>query len=122
MVVVCEGKLNAMLDPSRFRQVLSNLLTNAEKFGAPGRPITITGRRHDGDIVISVHNEGPGFPPERADEIFAKSIRLGGAVRGRGWGLYVAKAIVDAHSGRLWAESAPGQGATFFIRLPALPE
>ena len=73
-------------------------------------------------MVVSVHNEGVGFRPEQAEQIFNKSIRLGGVVRGRGWGLYVAKAIIDAHSGNLWAEGDPGHGATFFIRIPGLPD
>jgi signal transduction histidine kinase len=122
IVVRCEGRLDAMVDPFRFRQVLSNLMTNAEKFGALGSQITITGRLVGDDILISFHNEGEGFPVDRADDIFDKSIRLGGVVRGRGWGLYVARAIIVAHSGRLWAESDPGRGATFFIRLPGIHE
>jgi signal transduction histidine kinase len=118
--LTCESDLPVVVDLARFRQVLSNLLGNAEKFGDRGGTIHVQGRADGTSIVVSVHNEGSGFGAEESVHIFEKSIRLDGRIRGRGWGLYVAKAIVEAHGGQLWAESEPGKGATFFIRIPAL--
>jgi K+-sensing histidine kinase KdpD len=103
------------------RQVLSNLLCNAAKFGDRGTPIQLEGHADGRDVVVTVHNEGAGFSSEEAGNIFGKHARLAQKVEGRGWGLYVAKAIVEAHGGRLWAESENRKGATFVISVPALP-
>jgi K+-sensing histidine kinase KdpD len=108
-----------VVDVARFRQVLSNLLGNADKFGDPTQAIQVHGRADGTSVIVSVHNEGAGFTTKEAVHIFEKSIRLDGRIHGRGWGLYVAKAIIDAHGGRLWAESEPDKGATFFIKVPA---
>jgi signal transduction histidine kinase len=118
----CDDDLPVIVDLARFRQVLSNLFSNAEKFGDLGGTLLVHGRADEESVIVSIHNEGLGFAADEAVHIFEKSIRLDGRIRGRGWGLYVAKAIVDAHGGRLWAESEPGKGATFFIKIPALHE
>jgi signal transduction histidine kinase len=115
----CEGGLRVRGDLVRLRQVLSNLLGNAAKFGERGTPIQVEGHADGQDIVVSVHNEGEGFASEEAGNIFGKHARLGQKVEGRGWGLYVAKAIIEAHGGHLWAESEKSEGATFVISLPA---
>jgi signal transduction histidine kinase len=117
----CEGNLRVKGDVVRFRQVLSNLLGNAAKFGERGTPIQLEGHADGQDVVVTVHNEGVGFASEEAGNIFGKHARLAQKVEGRGWGLYVAKAIVEAHGGRLWAESEKSKGATFVISVPALP-
>jgi signal transduction histidine kinase len=116
----CEGNLRVNGDVVRFRQVLSNLLGNAAKFGDRGTPIQLEGHADGQDVVVTVHNEGAGFASEEAGNIFGKHARLAQKVEGRGWGLYVAKAIVEAHGGRLWAESEKSKGATFVISVPAL--
>jgi signal transduction histidine kinase len=118
----CDDAFPVKVDPPRFQQVLSNLLSNAHKFGSTGHCIRLEGHREGTNVVVSLHNEGPGFPPEEARRIFEKSVRLEELVTGHGWGLYVAKAIVEAHDGDLWAESGRGHGATFFIRMPALDD
>jgi signal transduction histidine kinase len=116
----CEGNLRVKGDVVRFRQVLSNLLGNAAKFGERGTPIQLEGHADGQDVVVTVHNEGVGFASEEAGNIFDKRARLAQKVEGRGWGLYVAKAIIEAHGGRLWAESEKSRGATFVISVPAL--
>ena len=110
--------LPVKLDLSRFRQVLSNLLSNAEKFSPPDTTIRLRGRRVSSDVVLHLHNEGQGFSAIDAARIFEKKVRLDDIVSGNGWGLYVAKAIVEAHGGELWAEESIGHGASFFIRIP----
>jgi signal transduction histidine kinase len=117
----CEGNLRVTGDVVRFRQVLSNLLGNAAKYGEHGTPIRLEGHAESQDVVVTIHNEGPGFTKEEAGSIFGKHERLGRVVEGRGWGLYVARAIIEAYGGRVWAESREGKGATFLIRLPASP-
>ncbi len=117
----CEENLRVRGDVVRFRQVLSNLLGNAAKFGESGSPIQVEGHSESHDVIVTIHNEGVGFTEEEAGSIFSKHERLGRVVEGRGWGLYVARAIIEAYGGRLWAESEKGKGATFLIRLPASP-
>jgi signal transduction histidine kinase len=117
----CEQDLRVRGDLVRLRQVLSNLLGNAAKYGERGTPIQVEGHADGQEIVVTVHNEGVGFASEEAGDIFGKHARLGQKVEGRGWGLYVAKAIIEAHGGRLWAESEKSEGATFVISLPAWP-
>jgi signal transduction histidine kinase len=117
----CEENLRVTGDVVRFRQVLSNLLGNAAKFGEHGTPIQLEGHAESQDVVVTIHNEGPGFTEQEAGNIFGKHERLGRVVEGRGWGLYVARAIVEAYGGRVSAESREGKGATFLIRLPASP-
>jgi signal transduction histidine kinase len=117
----CEEDLRVRGDLVRLRQVLSNLLGNAAKFGELGTPIQVEGHADGKDVVVTVHNEGEGFASEEAGDIFSRHARLGQKVEGRGWGLYVARAIVEAHGGRLRAESQKSNGATFVISLPAMP-
>jgi signal transduction histidine kinase len=117
--LACEGNLRVRGDAVRFSQVLSNLLDNAAKFGDRGTPIQLEGHSESHDVVVTIHNEGEGFSKEEAGHIFGKHERLGRVIEGRGWGLHVARAIVEAYGGRLSAESQQGKGATFLIRLPA---
>jgi K+-sensing histidine kinase KdpD len=115
----CEQDLRVRGDLVRLRQVLSNLLGNAAKFGERGTPIQVEGHADGQDIVVTVHNEGVGFSSEEAGKIFDKHARLAQKVEGRGWGLYVARAIIEAHGGRLRAEGEENKGATFVVSLPA---
>jgi signal transduction histidine kinase len=109
-----------MGDPARLIQLLQNLLTNAIKFtGASSARVEVFSRR-DGDMaVISVRDHGIGLDPDKTEVIFRPFHRLHGAERyaGTGIGLAVCQKIVDQHGGRIWAESEPGQGATFNFTL-----
>ena len=112
---------SSICDRDRIAQVLSNLLTNAVKY-TPGGTIRVRLRTEDGNALLTVHDEGPGIPPDRLEAIFEPHVRLvGGAgsrLKGSGLGLYIARGIVEAHGGRIWAESAEGGGAVFTMCLP----
>lgn len=116
----------AYADPDRVEQVLVNLLHNAIKFNHPGGRVTLRAE-HTGDSLlrVSVADTGSGIPAEDLPRIFERfykvdKARSGGRERegGTGLGLAVAKHIVQAHGGRIWAESIDGAGSTFYFTLP----
>ena len=106
-------------DGVRLSQVFENLFTNAIKY-APGAPITILLDQVGADIIISFMDHGPGIPAESLPLIFERFYRVRSerTVTGTGLGLYICKQIINAHRGKIWAESTLGQGTTFFIELP----
>ena len=105
-------------DPHRISQVLSNLLGNAIKFTPEGGTITLCARPRDGALSVTIADTGRGIAPEDLAHIFNRYWRPKGSVgKGTGLGLYIARGIVEAHGGRVWAESSP-QGATFVFTLP----
>lgn len=109
-------------DRDRITQVISNLVGNALKY-APSGPVRVRVAADGGEAMVSVSDEGPGIPSDRLEMIFEPYVRLTAAQgsrtpQGSGLGLYIARRIVEAHGGRIWAESVPGQGATFLVRLP----
>jgi PAS domain S-box-containing protein len=112
-------------DPGRLQQVLTNLLGNAIKFSRPGGRIVLgverTGEAGGVEVCFRVTDSGFGIPPDELPHIFerywqgAHSRQIG---RGAGLGLTIAKGIVEAHHGRIWAESEVGKGSTFCFTLP----
>jgi signal transduction histidine kinase len=119
------GDLHGNWDEQRISQAVGNLLGNAEQHGAPDGAIDLSTRTDDREIAISVHNEGPTIPSERHEQIFepltlvAKRRRTESRGQGRlGLGLYIAKAIVTGHGGRIEVDSSEGAGTTFTIHLP----
>jgi PAS domain S-box-containing protein len=114
--------LSVHADQERVLQVLSNLLGNAVKFTREGGAIGVRAETSDALVRISVVDTGPGISPEQMPHLFdrywqaTKDGRLG-----IGLGLSIAKGIVEAHGGRIWAESTPGKGSTFHFTLPAAP-
>jgi len=109
-------------DPSRLEQVLNNLLSNAIKYSPDGGAIEISGRATPHDVVVTVSDEGVGIPFEEQSRVFERFFR-GAQERhqrtpGAGLGLYLVKAIVEAHAGRIWVESNPGEGAAFSFAIP----
>ncbi|WP_224360320.1 sensor histidine kinase [Hyalangium versicolor] len=107
------------VDPSRFEQVLDNLLSNALKYG-PGKPVRVRLETQDSRLRLTVRDEGIGIPTEAIERIFDRFER---AVSGRhygglGLGLYITRRIVEASGGTVVAASTPGQGATFTVELP----
>lgn len=109
-------------DPQRLEQVLDNLVSNAIKYSPRGGVVEIKGEASAVEVVISVRDEGVGIPLEEQERIFTRFHRVVSpetrAVSGTGLGLYLTRAIVQAHGGRCWVDSIPGQGATFYIALP----
>ncbi|HVH46918.1 MAG TPA: ATP-binding protein, partial [Labilithrix sp.] len=120
-----EGEPQAWVDPDRIRQVLVNLVTNAAKYGRRGTVIRVDLVRRDDSVEVTVTNEGLGIPPNDLDRLFVRFARTRGARKskatGLGLGLYIARGIVEAHGGRIWAESIPGQTTAFHVRLPGHP-
>lgn len=104
-------------DAQRLSQVVVNVLANAQRHTPPGTRIALWGRATDAEVVLAVSDSGPGLPPEEVEAVFQRFHRAGSAA-GSGLGLAIARGIVELHGGRLWAESAPGQGATFRMALP----
>jgi two-component system, sensor histidine kinase and response regulator len=114
--------LRLVCDRDRLAQVVSNLLTNAIKY-APEGEIDVQVRREGDQVVLSVLDRGPGIPPDQVERIFQPDIRLGDtealdSTEGHGFGLHIAKGIVEAHGGRIWVESAEGGGARFCVQMP----
>ncbi len=109
-------------DPGRLEQVLSNLVSNGIKYSPAGGRIEISGRALPNEVVITVSDEGAGIPFQEQPRIFERFFR-GAQERhqrtpGAGLGLYLAKAITEAHGGRMWVESSPGKGAAFSFAIP----
>ena len=109
-------------DAVRVEQVLANLISNAAKYRAPGTPIRIEVTAHEREAEVAVANQGPGIAPEDLPLLFSRFARTSAArasrISGIGLGLYIARGLVEAHGGRLWAESVPGGTTTFRFTLP----
>jgi PAS domain S-box-containing protein len=115
-----------MADETLMTQLLQNLIGNAVKFHDPSRPprIHISARRQGPNWEVSVEDNGIGIPPEALERVFGVFQRLHSRSRyaGSGIGLATCKRIVERYGGRIWAQSTPGQGATFRFLLPAAQE
>lgn len=121
----CEAHLPPIqADAARIQQVLVNLIHNAIKFTPPGGEIVISARRDENNVnlvVFSVRDTGAGIPPEVLPRIFERFYKVDRARSGggTGLGLSIARHIVEAHGGRIWAESDLGRGSIFFFSIPA---
>jgi signal transduction histidine kinase/CheY-like chemotaxis protein len=111
-------------DRVRIRQVLLNLLSNAGRFTESGG-VVLHARRDGADVVLSVADTGPGIAEEEKERLFQPFAMLDGTTGrrygGTGLGLSISKSFVEMHEGRMWLESEPGHGATFFFCLPIDP-
>jgi signal transduction histidine kinase len=106
-------------DYQRLVQVLSNLVSNAIKFTEPGGCVTVTAREAPGVAVLSVSDTGAGIPVDHQQHVFDRywQARRDGR-KGLGLGLAIARGIVEAHGGRIWLESVPGEGSAFLFTVP----
>lgn len=109
-------------DKDRLEQVLTNLIGNAIKFSAAGQMVTISAAEDQAEILIAVKDHGIGIAAEELDEIFSRYYQANNkserSAMGSGLGLHIAKKIIEAHKGKIWAESEAGQGSTFCFTLP----
>jgi two-component system sensor histidine kinase/response regulator len=116
------GAVPCVADSAKVSQVLDNLLSNAVKFSPRGSRVTVRLTADDGEVHLSVADEGPGIPAAEQERIFepfsVTSVRATEGEKSTGLGLAIAQRIVLGHGGRLWAESEVGQGTTFHVTLP----
>ena len=109
-------------DPDRMRQVVDNLLSNAIKYSPEGTPIDVRIMVEDGETLTSVTDRGIGIPRDEIPQLFERFHRARNVSSryygGLGLGLYIARAIIEAHSGSIMVQSEEGQGSTFTLRLP----
>jgi signal transduction histidine kinase len=110
-------------DRLRLERVLTNLLSNALKYGR-GQPVEVRVRRVGELARLEVRDHGPGIPLEEQPYVFERFKRVSSAVEkaGFGLGLYIVRQLVEAHGGTTRVESVPGEGAAFIVELPLTPK
>jgi signal transduction histidine kinase len=110
------------VDVELMRMVVVNLISNAIKYGHHGGNARIIVTSNKDTVTVSVWNEGPGFPPDEMSRLFRRFSRLQVPEllkrKGTGLGLYIVRRIIHAHGGTVWADSTPGESATFGFSLP----
>jgi two-component system sensor histidine kinase KdpD len=118
-LAVPDGLPPVNIDFALMMQALLNLIDNAVKYTPQAKPIDIKAYQEGQTVVVAVKDQGPGLPEAALDQVFNKFIRLNNTgAGGIGLGLSIAKGIVEAHNGRIWAKNRPGGGAIFAIALP----
>jgi two-component system phosphate regulon sensor histidine kinase PhoR len=121
-VEIAEDFPAARADATQLHQVFSNLLDNTIKYIQPGGHVIVSARTINSEIEVCVADNGPGIAAEHLPRIFERFYRVDKArsrqLGGTGLGLSIVKHIVQAHGGRVWAESEPGKGSSFFFTLP----
>ncbi|HWI10110.1 MAG TPA: PAS domain-containing protein, partial [Burkholderiaceae bacterium] len=125
-VVVHRGALDGTVraDPTRLRQVLLNLLTNAIKYNRAGGQVIVDAAVEAGLVRLRVRDTGRGLRPDQIDQLFEPFNRLGAeadGIAGSGIGLTIVKALVEGMGGRVDVSSVPGRGSVFEVTLPAVP-
>ncbi len=112
-------------NPVRLRQMLVNLVGNAQKYTQPGGEIRVLARVEGEQVILQVSDDGPGIPLADQPYIFDKFYRASNIppdVHGTGLGLAIVKSIVETHQGRIWVDSLPGHGSHFTVVLPAVDQ
>jgi signal transduction histidine kinase len=114
-----DGSLLVRIDHQRIFQVLANLVANALKFTDEDGTISVRAAPVAGEVRFSVADTGAGIPCEHLESIFERFWQVRSSDRrGLGLGLFISRSIVEAHGGRIWAESELGKGSMFFFTLP----
>jgi two-component system, OmpR family, sensor histidine kinase VicK len=116
-----DSTICGMWDHVRLGQVLENLIGNAIKHGAEEGEVVVRVEVPEGEALVSVLDSGPGIDPEHVPHLFDRFYRANARSSGLGLGLYISRILVEAHGGRIWVDSRPGQGSTFTIGLPLHP-
>ncbi len=121
LVLQCPENLYTKLDPTRFEQVILNLLDNARKYSEPNTKIIVEAEQREGRLHLTVQDEGKGIPKEDLPRIFERFYRVDKsrtrALGGSGLGLSIVKQLVEAHGGMIEVHSTPGAGTRFEIML-----
>lgn len=119
----CPAGLSALADPARLHQVLVNLMANARKYGAP--PVEIQATAHGDEVLVRIRDHGSGVPEDFVPRMFDKFSQASRgdnrSAEGTGLGLAIVRQLVEAQGGRVDYEAPPDGGASFCVRLPALP-
>ena len=125
--IALQSQDNAALvlaDPERIEQILHNLLQNAQRYSKPNTSITVSIVDEQGNIKLSIRDQGPGIPEEYIDKVFERFYRVdksrGREHGGTGLGLAIARKLAEVHNGTLTAENHPDGGAIFTLSLPKL--
>lgn len=115
-----DSSIQVLCDRDRLVQIMVNLIANARKYTDPSGQISVCYEERSGEARIAVKDTGVGIAPEVLPQIFDRFWTGGrrGEARSYGLGLFIVKGLVQAQGGRVWAESSPGQGSTFFFTLP----
>ncbi|MEJ2698305.1 MAG: ATP-binding protein, partial [Desulfuromonadales bacterium] len=122
--IECPPDLPAVFgDELKLQQAVRNLLENALKYSPEGSRIDLGARVQGFEVLLWVRDKGPGIPPDKQERVFERFYRggEGKGPAGTGLGLALVREIVQAHGGRVWVESIPGEGSTFFLALPVAP-
>lgn len=120
-VEVPEPAPAVVCDPGRIQQVLTNLLANGVKFTPPGGRVALTVEDRGPEVQVTVSDTGPGIPADALPRIFERFHQAHRDKGGTGLGLAIVKGFVEAHGGRVWADSREGEGARFAVLLPREP-
>jgi PAS domain S-box-containing protein len=117
-----EGLPTVTVDPVRVERILFNLVENAIKYSPKGGEVRISAHEEDDKLVVCVSDQGPGISQEDQKKLFQSFEQLAvsnrRAMQGVGLGLKVCRTLVEAHGGRIWVESEPGNGSSFFFTIP----
>ena len=117
--VVSDAEIEAICDRDRVLQVLGNLIGNAIKFTPDGGMVQVSAESSDDEVLVTVRDSGVGVSPKQLPHVFDRFWQATPKARlGSGLGLTIAKGVVEALGGRIWVESRPGEGTTFFFTLP----
>ncbi|MCZ2113035.1 MAG: HAMP domain-containing protein [Anaerolineae bacterium] len=122
LVVEADEMPLTLADPNLLRRAIINLVTNAMKYAPDSGPLTLRAEAKGMEIVISVHDRGPGISVADQSHLFEKfyrgQISTTDKTKGSGLGLAIVKSVADLHGGRVWFESSPGEGSTFNLAIP----